>query len=48
MHSIQNEDEKFAFSAQSPQWYEILSEVEIFGTLWHYLALSNIWSVHVL
>ena len=33
MHSIQNEDEKFAFSAQSPQRDEILSEVEIFGSI---------------
>ena len=32
MHSIQNEDEKFAFSSQSPQWDEIISEVEIFGS----------------
>ena len=39
MHSIQNKDEKFAFSAQSPQRDEILSEVEIFGSIWHIVAL---------
>ena len=39
MHSIQNEDEKFAFSAQNPQWDEILSEVEIFGSILHIVAL---------
>jgi hypothetical protein len=39
MHSIQNEDEKFAFSSQTPKRDEILSKVEIFGTIWHYMAL---------